>query len=50
MKEAYQELFDNAHPDPYVNPHMPGGSSFMRNSPPPLEVAFPTGIPHGYIK
>lgn len=50
MQEAYAELEKFAHPDPYVHPHMPGGSSFMRNSPPPLEVCFPSGIPHRYIE
>lgn len=26
---------------------MPGGTLFMRNSPPPLEALFPDGIPEG---
>ena len=29
--------------DRYCIPYMPGGSLFMRNPPPPLEVCFPDG-------
>lgn len=31
------------HPDLYKNVDMPGGSKFMRNPPPPMEVCFPDG-------
>jgi len=43
IKEAKEEMFKNSHPDPYCVPFMPGGSLFMRNPPPPLEVCFPDG-------
>ena len=43
LKEGQAELFGNTHPDPYCVPWMPGGSLFMRNPPPPLEVCFPDG-------
>lgn len=40
-------LFENTHPDMYIPAYMPGGSLFMRNSPPPLSVVYPQGIPEG---
>eukprot|EP00979_Chaetoceros_neogracilis_P000490 scaffold111_cov201-Chaetoceros_neogracile.AAC.3 len=43
LKEAKDEMHKNTHPDPYCVPFMPGGSLFMRNPPPPLEVCFPDG-------
>ncbi len=43
LKEARAEIQKNTHPDPYCVPFMPGGSLFMRNPPPPLEVCFPDG-------
>eukprot|EP00587_Corethron_hystrix_P013529 CAMPEP_0113306524 /NCGR_PEP_ID=MMETSP0010_2-20120614/5739_1 /TAXON_ID=216773 ORGANISM="Corethron hystrix, Strain 308" /NCGR_SAMPLE_ID=MMETSP0010_2 /ASSEMBLY_ACC=CAM_ASM_000155 /LENGTH=153 /DNA_ID=CAMNT_0000161205 /DNA_START=113 /DNA_END=574 /DNA_ORIENTATION=+ /assembly_acc=CAM_ASM_000155 len=43
LREGQEELFEMSHPDPYCVPHMPGGSLFMRNPPPPLEVCFPDG-------
>lgn len=43
ITEGKQELFDNTHPDPYCVPYMPGGTLFMRNPPPPLEICFPDG-------
>ena len=43
LKEAKAELLANSHPDPYCVPYMPGGSLFMRNPPPPIEVCFPDG-------
>jgi len=43
LKEARDEIQKNSHPDPYCVPFMPGGSLFMRNPPPPLEVCFPDG-------
>ena len=46
-KEGKAELFEYTHPDPYCVPYMPGGSLFMRNPPPPLEICFPDGnYPH----
>jgi hypothetical protein len=45
LAAGYARLRDNAHPDPYIIPYMPGGSLFMRNSPPPLAGIFPDGIP-----
>ncbi len=38
IREASDKLFELTHPDKYVVPYMPGGSKFMRNAPPPLEV------------
>ncbi len=35
------------HPDPYIQPYMPGGSLFMRNPAPPLDVVFEGHIPEG---
>ena len=45
LKESQAELFEATHPDRYVLCWMPGGSKFMRNPPPPLEVCYPHGIP-----
>jgi hypothetical protein len=47
MREAKERLAARTHPDPYIVPYMPGGSLFMRNSPPPLNAIFPDGIPEG---
>jgi len=47
LREGKEKLFYYTHPDPYCVPHMPGGSMFMRNPPPPLSVCFPDGnYPH----
>ncbi|KAL7431252.1 hypothetical protein ACHAXH_007003 [Discostella pseudostelligera] len=47
LREGKAELFEYTHPDPYCVPYMPGGSLFMRNPPPPLEICFPDGnYPH----
>jgi NADH dehydrogenase (ubiquinone) 1 beta subcomplex subunit 9 len=43
LEEGEDEAFYYTHPDPYVVPYMPGGTLFMRNPPPPLEVCFPDG-------
>ena len=45
LQAGLKRLRENAHPDPYIVPYMPGGSLFMRNSPVPLEAVFPDGIP-----
>ena len=45
LKKGQEKLAANVHPDQYINPYMPGGSLFMRNSPLPLEAVFPDGIP-----
>ena len=42
-QEGKAELHEFTHPDPYCVPFMPGGSLFMRNPPPPLEICFPDG-------
>lgn len=43
LLEGEDELFAYMHPDPYCLPIQPGGSKFMRNSPPPMSVCFPDG-------
>lgn len=43
ISAAEDELFEYTHPDPYVVAYMPGGTLYMRNPPPPLEVCFPDG-------
>jgi NADH dehydrogenase (ubiquinone) 1 beta subcomplex subunit 9 len=43
MERGEDELFKYTHPDPYVRPYMPGGTSFMRFSPLPKEQCFPDG-------
>ncbi len=40
LREGEEKLDYYTHPDPYIIPYMPGGSSFMRNSPPPLDLVF----------
>eukprot|EP01041_Mallomonas_annulata_P010977 gene10977-22938_t len=50
VREAYERLQEQAHPDPYIVPYMPGGSLFMRNPAVPLEACFPDGIPEEYSK
>ena len=45
MREAKERIQAQAHPDPYILNYMPGGTLFMRNSPVPLEVLYPDGIP-----
>ena len=50
LREGYERLAAYSHPDPYIKPYMPGGSLFMRNPAPPLEVVFPHGIPEGVSK
>jgi NADH dehydrogenase (ubiquinone) 1 beta subcomplex subunit 9 len=45
IREGNERLAQYTHPDKYTIPYMPGGSKFMRNAPPPLEVCFPDGIP-----
>ena len=50
MREAYEQLALQQHPDNYIQPYMPGGTLFMRNPAIPLEVMFPDGIPENYSK
>jgi hypothetical protein len=38
IREAKEKMHYHAHPDKYVVPFMPGGTLFMRNPAPPLEV------------
>jgi len=45
IREAYEKLTFQTHPDPYIQPFMPGGSLFMRNPAIPLEALYPHGIP-----
>jgi NADH dehydrogenase (ubiquinone) 1 beta subcomplex subunit 9 len=40
LREGEEEAAKFFHPDPYTVPYMPGGSKFMRNPPPPLELVF----------
>eukprot|EP00981_Chlorochromonas_danica_P010791 scaffold3412_cov171-Ochromonas_danica.AAC.9 len=47
IREARERLDARRHPDPYIVAYMPGGTLFMRNSPPPLSVVYPDGIPEG---
>lgn len=48
VEKGEEEMLEFYHPDRYVMPWMPGGSKFMRNPPPPLEVVYPDGnIPAG---
>jgi len=49
LKAGKVELFDHTHPDMYCIPYMPGGSKFMRNPPPPLELVYngKENIPEG---
>ncbi len=47
IREAQEKLVEQTHPDPYIQPYMPGGSLFMRNPAIPLEALFPEGIPEG---
>ena len=47
IREGNERLSAFVHPDKYVIPYMPGGSKFMRNAPPNLQVVFPDGIPKG---
>jgi len=53
VREAEEKLVDWTHPDPWVNPYMPGGSRFMRNPALPLSIVFPPdlfpeGVPPEY--
>lgn len=50
MRVAYDKLTAQNHPDPYIQPFMPGGSLFMRNPAIPLEALFPDGIPKMYSR
>jgi NADH dehydrogenase (ubiquinone) 1 beta subcomplex subunit 9 len=50
VREGQERLSLLSHPDPYIKPYMPGGSLFMRNPPPPLEIVYPHGIPDGVSK
>lgn len=50
LREGKEKLEEQYHPDPYIQPYMPGGSLFMRNPAFPLEAMFPEGIPAGYSR
>lgn len=47
MRESKERLAANAHPDPYIQAYMPGGTLFMRNPTFPLGFLYPDGIPEG---
>ncbi|KAJ8609956.1 hypothetical protein CTAYLR_008087 [Chrysophaeum taylorii] len=47
LKKGEELLKEYTHPDPYVNPAMPGGSLYMRNAPQPLEVVYDGHVPEG---
>lgn len=36
LKKGEEAVAEFTHPDPYVNPYMPGGTLYMRNPPVPL--------------
>ena len=40
IEEGEKELAENEHPDRYVLPFLPGGTKFMRNAPPPVDIAY----------
>jgi len=40
LEQGEKELLEMEHPDRYVLPWLPGGTKFMRNAPPPAEVAY----------
>lgn len=44
MREGEEKLASFTHPDPWVNPYMPGGSRFMRNPALPLKVRRARGV------
>ena len=50
LREGYERLNAQTHPDPYIKPFMPGGSLFMRNPAIPLEALYPDGVPSHYSK
>lgn len=50
MREAREKIVAQTHPDPYIQPFMPGGSLFMRNPAIPLEAIYPDGIPTTYSR
>ena len=46
LEAGEREFASMAHPDGYVQPYMPGGSKFMRNPPPPMEMVY---YEHGHV-
>ena len=50
MRNAAARLARHQHPDPYIMNYMPGGTQFMRNPAPPLEMVYPDGIPAHYSR
>ena len=40
IRETEEELQSWLHPDPYTRNYLPGGTSFMRNTPMPLELVY----------
>ncbi|KIM91229.1 hypothetical protein PILCRDRAFT_811740 [Piloderma croceum F 1598] len=40
LQKAEEELANKLHPDPYIEPTMPGGTKWERNIPPPMGPIF----------
>ncbi|KAK8805192.1 hypothetical protein WA538_001643 [Blastocystis sp. DL] len=45
LEEGIKEYAKMAHPDRYVQSWYPGGATYMRNAPPPMNVVYPHGVP-----
>ena len=45
IEEGEKELADHEHPDRYVLPYLPGGTKFMRNAPPPVDITNGEEVP-----
>ena len=41
VKEAEAMAANWTHPEPLLSPHAPGGTSWLRNAPPPFEICTP---------
>lgn len=50
LKAAEDELYSWMHPDPYVCPHMPSGTLYMRNAPVPLVAIYGDKLPEGVVE
>ena len=50
LAKGEKELQDNKHPQPYIHPKAPGGTSYERNLPPPPEVCKMTPIEEEWWK
>ena len=45
LADGQKRLEEHRHPDQYIICWGVGGSKYMRNAPPPLEVCYPHGVP-----